>query len=782
MRAVQGQSSSKNCEAKQTSMSISNWFREVHRRSVWQVTGAYAATSWAVLNVVDIVTGLAGLPDWTPSMATVLLLLGFPVVIATAIIQNGTPVREAGGRDGGVRATGPRDDADSSRSVEPSRDLSSFFTWRNALVGGMGAGALLMISGGAYLVMWNLGIGPAGSLVAAGVLESRDPVLLAQFDDRTGSGDLGVIVSEALAVDLSTSRVVSILGEDATAVALQLMGQDDRTPVTNDLAREVSLRANVKAFIEGEITPIGSRFLIVARIVSSASGDVLGSFREEAADEDGLLPAIDRISQSLRERLGESLRDIRLGAPLEEVTTTSFEALRKLSQAEIAEEEGDYELAERLLQEAITLDPQFAMAYRKISVLLSNRGGSGELVREAATRAFEFRDRLTERERYLTEGNYHNVITEDQAAALRAYDAVLNLYPYDPAALNNSGLALWRLTRYDEALDRFARAVENRESYSSVAFANRAMTLFQSGDNQGAVEAVEAYRAQYPSHILQPVADLIETLAVGEAGGVEGRIRALQGNADLPNWGRLSAPTFGMSQASEGGALVHAFEWAGMHVPEDDDAGMDVPAISTGAADLEYWLLDDPEGATATLQADYRGRFQAVDPSLRNWAGFIVLQALAGETNVARQWLNDWDTEARAFTIRDLAHRRVAESMINLADGQAPAALMELESVAQELECPRCFERERAVVLEDLQRYSEAIEIWERVRSRPLMLVGGFERAIAIKNLARLYEMEGRREDAIFAHRTLVEMWQSGDGRLQSQVETSRARITELGG
>ena len=422
------------------------------------------------------------------------------------------------------------------------------------------------------------------------------------------------------------------------------------------------------------------------------------------------------------------------------------------------------------------------MAYRKVSVLLSNRGGSGELVREAATRAFEFRDRLTERERYLTEANYHNVITEDQAAALRAYDAVLNMYPGDPTALNNSGLALWRLTRYDEALARFDRAVENRESYSSVAFANRAMTLLQSGDDEGAVEAVEAYRAQYPSHIFQPVADLVETLAVGEAGGVEGRIRALQGNGDLPNWGRLTAPTFGMSQASEGGALGRAFEWADMYVPEQDGDGVAIPAISTGAADLDFWLLDDREGAAATLQADYRSRFQAVDPSLRRWAGFIVLQALAGEEDVARQWLSDWDTEARAFTTRGLAHRRVAEAMINLADGQAPAALTELESVAQELECPRCFERERAVVLEDLQRYSEAIEIWERVRSRPLMLVGGFERAIAIRNLARLYEVEGRREEAVSAHRALVDMWESGDGRLQPQVERSRARIAELGG
>ena len=759
-------------------MSIHNWLREVHRRSVWQVTGAYAATSWAVLNVVDVVTGLAGLPDWTPSMAIVLLMLGFPVIIATAVIQGGLQRNLQQTDDPSLPGPVPL-----SAQTAPSptnRGLLALFTWRNALLGGVGAGVLLAASGTIYLAMWSLGIGPTGSLVAQGVLEARDPILLAQFDDRTSRGDLGVIVSEALAVDLGTSPVVTIVGEEATANALRLMEKDERQPVTSDMAREVSLRANVKAYIEGEITPVGSRFLVVARIVRADSGEVLGSFREEASDEDGLLPAIDRLSQRLRERLGESLKDIRLGAPLEEVTTPSFEALRKLSQAEAAEEEGDYPLAERLLQEAVGLDEGFAMAYRKLSVLISNRGGPVELAQDAATRAFEFRHRLTDRERYLTEANFYNEVEHDQAAALRAYDALLRLYPGDPAALNNSGLALRRLSRDSEAQDRFAAAVAKPESHSAVAFANYSMALLQNGDSVGALAAVEAYRAAYPYHIMQQLTDLVETLAAGEVEGVEGRIRALQTSSDNPHWRQTLAPLFGMSLAVQRGSLDRAFEWSEILMPQWNGVNAGIRGISVGAADLWFWLLDDAEGASAALVDAYSGPFQAVDAELRLWGAFIGLQAMAGEGDLARQWLMDWDAEALAVDVTNVANRTVAQAMIRASEGEAEAALREIEQAEEDLECPRCFELYRGWLLEKLERHSDAVEVWELVRDRPSMIVGGYERALAHKNLARLYELVGRSDDAIAANLAVVATWEFADSRMQPQVSRAKEAIVRL--
>ncbi|NIP59938.1 MAG: hypothetical protein GWO00_19065, partial [Gemmatimonadetes bacterium] len=68
--------------------------REIHRRSLWQVVGLFGAVSWGVLQVVEVVTESVGLPDWTPGMAFVLLLIGLPIVLATAFVQEGMPGQE----------------------------------------------------------------------------------------------------------------------------------------------------------------------------------------------------------------------------------------------------------------------------------------------------------------------------------------------------------------------------------------------------------------------------------------------------------------------------------------------------------------------------------------------------------------------------------------------------------------------------------------------------------------------------------------------------------------
>jgi tetratricopeptide (TPR) repeat protein len=770
--------------------------QELHRRSVWQVIGIYLATSWGVLNAVDVLTGFAGLPDWTPTMALVLLLIGLPIVTATAVIQGGLPGGAGSGGAGGddVRSEGSsaesrptRPDAhESDTGVDSAAGgpLSRLFTWRNALMGGAAAGLLVLVSGGAYLAMWALGVGPVGSLVAQGVLDTRDPVLLVAFDDRGDDSDLGAVVADALAVDLGGSPVVTLLSDDEVSNALRLMGRDVATTVTSDVAREVALRANIKAYIDGEITEVGSRYLIVARIVSPESGEALVSFREEAQGEDDLLPAIDRLSQSLREKLGESLRDIRLGAPLEEATTRSFEALRKLTQAERAEEEGDYPLAERLLEEALELDPEFAMAHRKMSVLYFNSGRPNELVSESARLAYEFRDRLTDRERYLTEANYHTSVTRDDLAALEAYDALLRVYPSDAAALNNSSNILRRLARHGEANDRLERAVGGSGGSSSVAYFNSVRTRFMLADTAGALEAIATYRERYPGHIYQPWADLIETLAVGELAGIDGRIRVVLDDPELGAL-RTQSPRWGLAAAIDQGLYSRAFEWIDRMQPRIwafGHAGF-LPG-ATGAPDLHFWIRNDPSAAVAALEGIPTASSEAVEVGRRPWGEMASLYALSGRPDLARDELAAWEGATVGSPVpRVSAQRRAARALIELAEGREATVVEEIEAAARELGCPRCFEMQKAVVLEQLGRFDEAVTIWERVRDYPVLAeAGGFERTAARVRLGPLREASGDGEGAIAAYEELVGAWANADGEFEPQVAQARARIAELGG
>ena len=146
----------------------------------------------------------------------------------------------------------------------------------------------------------------------------------------------------------------------------------------------------------------------------------------------------------MRERVGESLVSIRENRPLEQVTTGSLPALRKYSEALRLEENDQFEAAIPLLREAVALDTGFAMAYRKLAVILGNLGGNEAAQIAAATRAFSHRDRLPELEGDLTAGYYYQFVEFDPEKAAAAYRAALAVNPDNLVALNNLSVTLQR--------------------------------------------------------------------------------------------------------------------------------------------------------------------------------------------------------------------------------------------------------------------------------------------------------------------------------------------------
>src|SRR2546422_9001747 len=177
------------------------------------------------------------------------------------------------------------------------------------------------------------------------------------------------------------------------------MGRAAGTPLDLAAARELAQREGAKAVVHGQIDRVGRGYVLSAELVSAADGAVLVALRENAKDDGAIIGGVDRLSAKLRERIGESLKTIRASEPLEQVTTGSLEALRKYSQALKANDAGQFARAVSLLEEAIGLDTTFAMAYRKLAVVLTNTGAAPARVAEAATKAFRHRDRLTPLER-----------------------------------------------------------------------------------------------------------------------------------------------------------------------------------------------------------------------------------------------------------------------------------------------------------------------------------------------------------------------------------------------
>src|SRR2546428_566969 len=186
---------------------------------------------------------------------------------------------------------------------------------------------------------------------------------------------------------------------------------------------------------------------------------VLVTLRENAKDDGAIIEAVDRLSGRLRERIGESLRTIRASEPLAQVTTGSLEALQKYSQALRVNDAGETDRAVALLGEAIALDTTFAMAYRKLAVVLNNTGQAPSRIADAATNAFRHRDRLTPLERNLAAAFYYYQADFDRAKVESGYRSALELDPENYMALNNLALALNTQRKFTQAESLTQRGV-----------------------------------------------------------------------------------------------------------------------------------------------------------------------------------------------------------------------------------------------------------------------------------------------------------------------------------
>jgi hypothetical protein len=207
-----------------------------------------------VLAMAWALTVKVGLPSWVVPGVGVLLALGFPIMMATGLAER----RRAQAR---VHLT---------QTPMPEGGVRGLLTWKKALLGGgLAFGALALLAGG-YMAMRVFGVGSVGTLLATGALESRSPLVLAEFANRTADSTLGPSVTDAFRVDLSQSPVIRLLDASAVSRGLQRMGRPAATPLDEALARELAQRLGAKAVITGEIGPVGKGYVLSTRIVAAS--------------------------------------------------------------------------------------------------------------------------------------------------------------------------------------------------------------------------------------------------------------------------------------------------------------------------------------------------------------------------------------------------------------------------------------------------------------------------------------------------------------------------------
>jgi serine/threonine protein kinase/tetratricopeptide (TPR) repeat protein len=262
-------------------------------------------------------------------------------------------------------------------------------------------------------------------------LSAKDTIVLADFENQTGDPVFDETLRRGLGVQLEQSPFLRLVSDESIKQELRLMNRLPETRLTPEVAREICERTGGAAVLEGSIKGLGNQYVLWLRASNCRTADVFAQEQAEAGKKEEVLNALSRIAIQIRTRLGESLATIKEhSTPLEQATTSSLEALKADSAGQSALLARGGAAAIPHLQRAIAIDPQFATAYADLSIVYWNMGQT-ELSAEYTRKAWELRDRVSDRERLWILFLYDRQVTGNLPRELETIESWVRTYPHD---------------------------------------------------------------------------------------------------------------------------------------------------------------------------------------------------------------------------------------------------------------------------------------------------------------------------------------------------------------
>ena len=747
----------------------------------------YATAAVVVAIVAKAATIVIGLPDWVFPGALIVMALGLPVILFTGYVQlvtrraiTMTPQLTPGGRPQahGTMAT---------LALKASPHVS----WPRATRGGivaLSAFAALIV---AFMVMRALGIGPAASLLSSGRLKQRDPIIVADFNVSHADTSVGSVVAEAVRTGLGESSSITVTSAATVAAALQRMQRPVNSRLDERLARELAAREGLKAIVTGDVTGLGNGFVVAVRLVSVDSGGVLASYQTTVDGPRQLVAGVDEVARKLRGKIGESLKTVRDNPPLAQVSTASLEALRAYTRGVHANDaERDYTKAIVALRQAVSIDTGFAMAWRKLGVVLANAQARQSSVDSALVKVHQLRGRLTEHEASLAEAYYYTYGPgRDRDRGIGIYQAMLDR---GDSALVLNNLALAYLTRPNVArAETLFRASRVKYPDLALGYTNLTSTLALQGRWSEIPPILDTVRARFPTN---PAVGIERAELLYH----EGRMAEFEQAVDSA--ARSSASIGGRWALREKGniALLHGrisdgLLWITRANGADSAAGISPAPLrdSIQFARADAWWRGNGARATSRIDAALAqipiDRLPEAD---RPYIDAAKAYALAGRPDRARAIMAQ-----RAVQLRDTSLVRFLRGRASGADAEIalaehrPRDAVTLFRRADPVPEGRLIAAAavlnvnlaRAFDLADMQ--DSAIFYFEKYETTPELTRlsdDAYHLAGAYKRLGELYEAKGNGPKAEHYLAKFVELWKSADPELQPQVSDARKRLARL--
>ena len=360
--------------------------------------------------------------------------------------------------------------------------------------------------------------------------------MLGEFENKTGDPAFDGILRQGLSVQLEQSPFLTLVSDQQIQQVLRYMDRPSETRLTPEVAQEICERTGGTAVLEGSIASLGSQYVLWLRARNCSTGDILGQEQAQAGRKEEVLNALTRIAVQIRARLGESLATIREhSTPLEQATTPSLEALKAYSAARNAVFARGSAAAIPHLQRAIAIDPQFAMAHADLGFFYWNMGHT-DLGAEHVRKAYELRDRVSDRERLFILFLYDRQVTGNLQKELGTIESWVQTYPDDWQAWTVWGGWGTRGTgQYEKGIQAAQEAIRLKPDlpfgYDTLAVHNISLGRF--AEAAAALQRAADRKLENPFFL---VSRYYVAFLEGDEAGMKREIDRARGNLETENW------------------------------------------------------------------------------------------------------------------------------------------------------------------------------------------------------------------------------------------------------
>jgi DNA-binding winged helix-turn-helix (wHTH) protein/Flp pilus assembly protein TadD len=335
----------------------------------------------------------------------------------------------------------------------------------------------------------------------AQALSEKDTIVLGDIANHTGDAVFDDTLKQALSVELSQSPFLKILSDEKISQAMRMMGHPGDGRITEKTALEICRRSQSTVVLVGSIDTVGHEYVIGLNLLACRTGDLLAQEQLNANRKEDVLKAVDRAAVKLRDKLGESRGMIeKFDIPVEQATTPSLEALQAYSLGCRKLMGGNMPAAVSAFQQAIQLDPNFAMAYAILGSTYSNLGEL-ELAEDSTRRAFALRERVSERERFYIDSHYHMFVTGSVEKGREVLELWEQAYPRDEVPVFNLGALYGNIGQFDKALQEGQAAVrlDPNSSLSHATLAYYYLVLNRYAEAQATINEARAKNLDSPA-------------------------------------------------------------------------------------------------------------------------------------------------------------------------------------------------------------------------------------------------------------------------------------------